>query len=124
MEYAVQMRNITKTFGEVTANKAVSLDIMKGEILALLGEMAAVKPLMNMLSVYTFPMRADIHRRQEAPYVHLRTPMSLVFGMIHQHFKLVDVFTAAENIVLGIRKKEGLTERPLRLVRDLQPLWL
>lgn len=115
MEYAVQMRNITKTFGEVTANKAVSLDIMKGEILALLGENGSGKTtLMNMLSGIYFPDEGQIFIGGEE--VTIRSPKDayeLGIGMIHQHFKLVDVFTAAENIVLGIKEKGRLDRKAI-----------
>lgn len=101
---AVSLRNVTKTFGKVTANSKVNLDIYKGEILALLGENGSGKTtLMNMLSGIYFPDEGQIfiNGREEV----IRSPRdaySLGIGMVHQHFKLVDVLTAAENIVLGM----------------------
>ena len=102
----VQMRNITKTFGTVVANDKVWLDIYKGEILALLGENGSGKTtLMNMLSGIYFPDDGQIFLNGRE--VVIRSPkdaFDLGIGMIHQHFKLVDVLTAAENIVLGLRE--------------------
>lgn len=101
--YAVEMRNVTKTFGSTVANKNVSLTIKKGEILSLLGENGSGKTtIMNMLAGIYFPDSGQIfiNGREES----IRSPkdaFNLGIGMIHQHFKLVDIFTAAENIILG-----------------------
>ena len=104
---AVQMRNITKRFGSVLANDDVSLDIRRGEILALLGENGSGKTtLMNMLSGIYFPDAGDI--LIDGRPVVIGSPKDAFnhgIGMIHQHFKLVDVLTAAENIVLGLEGK-------------------
>ncbi|MGM9614596.1 MAG: ABC transporter ATP-binding protein [Oscillospiraceae bacterium] len=104
------MRNITKTFGSVIANDKVWLDIYRGEILALLGENGSGKTtLMNMLSGIYFPDEGEI--TLDGNPVVIRSPkdaFSLGIGMIHQHFKLVDVLTAAENIVLGLEGKLDL----------------
>ena len=107
---AVQLRNITKTFGSVTANDGVSLDINKGEILALLGENGSGKTtLMNMLSGIYFPDSGSIYiDGKEVTIASPREAFSYGIGMIHQHFKLVDVMTAAENIVLGLNEKGRL----------------
>ncbi len=105
---AVKMRNITKRFGPVIANDKVWLDIYKGEILALLGENGSGKTtLMNMLSGIYYPDEGEI-LIEDRP-ASIRSPkdaFALGIGMIHQHFKLVDVLTATENIVLGL-KEEG-----------------
>ena len=104
------MRNITKTFGSVIANDKVWLNIYKGEILALLGENGSGKTtLMNMLSGIYYPDEGDIFINDEK--VVIRSPKDAFdhgIGMIHQHFKLVDVLTAAENIVLGLEGKLNL----------------
>ena len=95
---AVSMRNITKTFGDITANDDVTLDIYRGEILSLLGENGSGKTtLMNMLSGIYFPDEGQIFINDEEVKI---TSPKIAFdhgiGMIHQHFKLVDVLTAAE----------------------------
>ena len=103
---AVKMRNISKSFGSVLANDRVWLDIYKGEILALLGENGSGKTtLMNMLSGIYFPDEGQIFIDEEEAVI--RSPRDAFrygIGMIHQHFKLVDVLTAAENIVLGLKE--------------------
>ncbi|HPS81475.1 MAG TPA: ATP-binding cassette domain-containing protein, partial [Candidatus Limiplasma sp.] len=106
----VSMRNITKTFGSVLANEHVNLDIYKGEILALLGENGSGKTtLMNILSGIYFPDTG--HIRVNGQEVSIRSPKDvyrLGIGMVHQHFKLVNVLTAAENIILGMPGKGKL----------------
>ena len=104
------MRNITKTFGSVVANDKAWLDIRRGEILALLGENGSGKTtLMNILAGIYFPDEGQIF--VDGREVSIRSPkdaFGLGIGMIHQHFKLVDVLTAAENIVLGQEGKGRL----------------
>lgn len=110
LDSAIQLKNLTKTFGRVVANKNVSLEVHKGEILALLGENGSGKTtLMNMISGIYFPDSGEI--LIDGKPVSIRSPkdaFDLGIGMIHQHFKLVDVFTAAENIVLGLEGKGKL----------------
>ena len=107
---AVSMRDITKVFGTVRANDGVNLDIYRGEILSLLGENGSGKTtLMNMLSGIYYPDGGQIYIDGEP--VSISSPheaFSYGIGMIHQHFKLVDVFTAAQNIVLGLKEEGGL----------------
>lgn len=104
---AVSLQDITKTFGSVIANDKVSMDIYKGEILALLGENGSGKTtLMNILSGMYFPDAGKIII--EGKEVMIRSPrdaFDIGVGMIHQHFKLVDVLTVAENVVLGMEGK-------------------
>ena len=101
---AIELKNITKTFGSIVANKDVSLSVNRGEILSILGENGSGKTtLMNMISGIYFPDSGEILIDGE-PVV-IRSPKDAFqhkIGMIHQHFKLVNVFSAAENIVLGL----------------------
>jgi simple sugar transport system ATP-binding protein len=103
------MRNITKTFGSIVANRGVDLDIYRGEILSLLGENGSGKTtLMNMLSGIYYPDEGEIFI--DGKHVQISSPKDAYdygIGMIHQHFKLVNVFTAAQNIILGIESDGG-----------------
>lgn len=103
---AVKMRNISKSFGTILANDKVWLDIYRGEILALLGENGSGKTtLMNMLSGIYFPDEGQIFiDDKEVVIGSPKDAFGYGIGMIHQHFKLVDVLTAAENIVLGLNE--------------------
>lgn len=117
---AVSMRNITKTFGSVIANDKVNLDIYKGEILSLLGENGSGKTtLMNMLSGIYFPDEGQIFiNGKEAVIKSPRDAFELGIGMVHQHFKLVDVLTATENIILGLEGKLNIKEAS-RKIEDI-----
>lgn len=101
---ALEIRNVTKRFGKVVANKNINLTVEKGEILAVLGENGSGKTtLMNMIAGIYHPDEGEILVNGE--HVVINSPkdaFNLKIGMIHQHFKLVDVFDATENIVLGI----------------------
>ncbi len=105
---AIELKNITKTFGSVVANKNVSLTVNRGEILSILGENGSGKTtLMNMISGIYFPDDGQIFiDGEESVIASPKDAFDYKIGMIHQHFKLVDVFTATENIVLGL-KEEG-----------------
>ncbi len=105
----IEMRGITKRFGEqVLANNNVTIDVKRGEILSVLGENGCGKTtLMNMLAGIYYPDEGTIIIGGEE--VSIRSPKDAFrynIGMIHQHFKLIDVFSAAENIVLGTGKGE------------------
>jgi len=109
-QYAIELKGITKTFGRVVANDGVELNVKKGEILALLGENGSGKTtLMNMLSGIYKPDSG--HICVDGKEVTIDSPEDskrLGIGMVHQHFKLVDVFSAADNIWMG-KEKAGLT---------------
>lgn len=110
MDHAVEMRHITKKFGAVLANDDIDLTLDRGDILALLGENGSGKTtLMNMLSGIYYPDEGEIAVNGAA--VSIRSPKDAFdhgIGMIHQHFKLVNVFTAAENIALGLNDSKRL----------------
>ena len=110
---AIRMQGISKSFGEVVANKNVDLTVYEGEILSLLGENGSGKTtLMNMLSGIYFPDEGEIFVKGK-PVV-IRSPRDAYhnrIGMVHQHFKLVDLFTGIDNIILG-------EEMPRFSVRD------
>ena len=101
---AIELRNITKTFGEVVANSNINLSVYRGEILSILGENGSGKTtLMNMISGIYFPDSG--HILIDGEEVMIKSPKDAFrykIGMIHQHFKLIDVFSATENIVLGM----------------------
>ncbi len=105
---AIELKNITKTFGSVVANKDVCLTVNRGEILSILGENGSGKTtLMNMISGIYFPDHGQIFI--DGHEVVIRSPkdaFNYKIGMIHQHFKLVDVFSAAENIILGLENND------------------
>ncbi|MCI7401908.1 MAG: ABC transporter ATP-binding protein [Christensenella sp.] len=100
---AIQLQGLTKVFGSVVANNHVSLDIYKGEILSILGENGCGKTtLMNMIAGIYYPDDGDI--LIDGKKVKINSPRdayNFKIGMIHQHFKLVDVFSAVDNIILG-----------------------
>ena len=105
---ALELKNITKTFGEVVANKDVNLEVYRGEILSLLGENGSGKTtLMNMLSGIYYPDEGHIYVNGEPASI--RSPRDAYhykIGMVHQHFKLVDIFSGVDNIILGEKLKE------------------
>lgn len=113
LQNAVEMKHITKSFGTVAANKDVSLTIRKGEILSLLGENGSGKTtLMNMLSGIYYPDGGEIYINGELAKINSpKAAFEYGIGMIHQHFKLVDLFTAAENVVLGLNEKGRLDRK-------------
>ena len=100
---AIELKGITKRFGGITANKNVNLTLNRGEILAILGENGSGKTtLMNMISGIYYPDEGEIFVNGKPVQIHSpKDAFNLKIGMIHQHFKLVDLFTAADNIILG-----------------------
>ncbi len=123
IQYAVQMKNITKRFGSVVANNNINFDLRSGEILSLLGENGSGKTtLMNMLGGIYYPDEGQIAINGET--VTIASPKDSFrygIGMIHQHFKLIDVFTAAENIVLGLDGEKGKLDKAAirRVIQDI-----
>ena len=105
---ALRLSGVTKTFGSVVANKNVDFELRRGEILALLGENGSGKTtLMNMIAGIYYPDEGEMYVNGQE--VVIRSPKDAFkygIGMIHQHFKLVDVFSASENIILGIKDHE------------------
>ncbi|MBO4638101.1 MAG: ABC transporter ATP-binding protein [Clostridiales bacterium] len=101
------MRGISKNFGEVAANKNINLTLKKGEILALLGENGSGKTtLMNMLSGIYMPDSGSVF--VDGKKVSISSPEDsarLGIGMVHQHFKLIDCMSAADNILIGMKDK-------------------
>lgn len=125
---AIEMVGVTKTFGSVIANKEVDLTIRKGEILSLLGENGSGKTsLMNMLAGIYYPDQGQIFVNGKE--VVIKSPIDAYnnkIGMVHQHFKLIDLFTAADNIILGEteppfnykEKLASLKEEKARLIEE------
>lgn len=108
-DYVIEMREITKIFGEFVANDHINLNVRRGEIHALLGENGAGKStLMNMLAGLLEPTSGEIVINGQP--VNIDSPSRaahLGIGMVHQHFMLVDAFTVAENIILGSETTKG-----------------
>ena len=116
-QIALELKGVTKTFGSVIANKNVNLELMKGEILSLLGENGSGKTtLMNMISGIYTPDEGELIIGGELASVHSpKDAFGYGIGMIHQHFKLVDVFSAAENITLGNPEKFKISDIEARV---------
>lgn len=114
-QIAIEMKGITKSFGALKANEAVDLSVMTGEVHALLGENGAGKStLMNMLSGIYQPDQGEISVFGEK--ISFSSPKESIkkgIGMIHQHFKLIDVLTAKENIIIGQPSSLFLKEKAL-----------
>jgi len=108
-QYIIEMLNITKRFPGIIANSNITLQLKKGEIHALLGENGAGKStLMSVLFGLYQPEEGEI--RKNGQKVNINNPndaTALGIGMVHQHFKLVEVFTVLDNIILGTEPKKG-----------------
>ena len=104
MNAAIELKNISKSFGSIIANKDVCLTVNRGEILSILGENGSGKTtLMNMIAGIYYPDHGQIFI--DGKEVVIRSPKDALdykIGMVHKHFKLVDVFSATENIILGL----------------------
>ncbi len=113
---ALELRGVTKRFGHIVANQNVNLTVKKGEILAILGENGSGKTtLMNMIAGIYYPDEGSILIDGEEVVISSpKDAFKYKIGMIHQHFKLVDVFSATENIILGIKDGERFDRRAAR----------
>ncbi|NLT48425.1 MAG: ABC transporter ATP-binding protein [Clostridiales bacterium] len=119
---AIEMKGICKTFGSVKANEDVDLTVYNGEVHALLGENGAGKStLVNMLSgIYRQDCGTVSIYGEEVHFSSPKDPIEMGIGMIHQHFKLVDVMTARQNIALG--KSKGLFTRNKQLTKEIRSI--
>ncbi|EPZ60863.1 ABC transporter family protein [[Clostridium] sordellii ATCC 9714] len=108
----VEMKNITKKFGNFTANDNISLTVHKGEVHALLGENGAGKStLMNILYGLYHPTSGEIYiNGKKVDMANPNVAISHGIGMVHQHFMLVQPFTVAQNIILGTEPTKGIGE--------------
>ena len=113
---AITLENISKSFGSIRANINVNLSVYRGEILAILGENGSGKTtLMNMISGIYYPDSGRIYiDGEEAIIASPKDAFRYKIGMIHQHFKLVDVFSATENIMLGVDDGKKFSEKDAR----------
>ncbi|MFA6649024.1 MAG: ATP-binding cassette domain-containing protein, partial [Candidatus Izemoplasmatales bacterium] len=113
MDYTIEMLNITKTFGPLIANDDVTMQVKKGEIHAILGENGAGKS--TLMSILFGLYKADSGIiKINGEQVDIKDPNDankMKIGMVHQHFKLVEVFTVLQNIILGVENtKHGFLE--------------
>ncbi|WP_276905592.1 ABC transporter ATP-binding protein [Peptoniphilus duerdenii] len=122
--FAVRMKNITKKFGDFTANDNIDLDIKKGEIHALLGENGAGKStLMNILYGLYTQTEGEIYINGKLEQI--KDPneaIKLGLGMVHQHFMLIEPFTVVENIILGMEPTKGLTLNIKKATEDIMKI--
>ena len=126
-EYAIELKHISKRFGPVIANKDINLDLKRGEILSLLGENGSGKTtLMNMISGIYYPDEGQIFvNGEEVKIASPKDARNLRIGMVHQHFKLIDLFSACDNIILGdepvkVNRKQVLNNLKLKYSADIE----
>ncbi|MDN5351700.1 MAG: ral nucleoside transport system ATP-binding protein [Clostridiales bacterium] len=124
MEAFLKMENITKKFGEVSANKNINFSVAAGEVHTLLGENGAGKStLMNILMGLYQPTAGQIYLRGEP--VRIDSPSKAVklgLGMVHQHFMLVEAMTVFENIILGVSKDHAVFIKKDRMKKEILAL--
>ncbi len=117
---SIELKGITKTFGHIVANENINLSVNRGEILAILGENGSGKTtLMNMIAGIYYPDEGHIYI--DGKEVNINSPkdaLDLKIGMIHQHFKLVDVFNATENIILGLQEDKYDIKAASKKIQD------
>ena len=120
----IEMRQISKQFGDFYANKDINLELRKGEIHALLGENGAGKStLMNMLSGLLMPTSGEILMNGEPVSIDSPTKANKIgIGMVHQHFMLIQAFTVLENIILGAEETSGITLDKKSSIEKLEDL--
>ncbi len=118
----IELKGICKSFGSVQANKNIDFSLRKGEIHALLGENGSGKStLVNMLSGIYVPDSGFIFMDgKETRFDSPNDALEAGIGMVHQHFKLVNVMTAKENIALG--QKKGFFLKPKQLTEELNAI--
>ncbi len=121
MNAAIELKNISKSFGSIVANKDVCLTVNRGEILSILGENGSGKTtLMNMIAGIYYPDHGQIFIDGEE--VVIRSPKDALdhkIGMVHQHFKLVDVFSATENIILGLNEGKFNVKKSAERIKNI-----
>lgn len=121
-EICIEMSGISKYFGPVAANENASLAVRRGEIHALLGENGSGKStLMNMLAGIYSPDAGTIKINGEAKtFASPHDSLAAGIGMVHQHFKLVEVLSAAENISAG--SDRGLFRNPKKTEEKIRSI--
>ena len=125
MNAAIELKNISKSFGSIIANKDVCLTVNRGEILSILGENGSGKTtLMNMIAGIYYPDHGQIFI--DGKEVVIRSPKDALdykIGMVHQHFKLVDVFSATENIILGLDEGKFNVKKSAERIKKISELY-
>ena len=118
----LEIKGITKKFGDLSANNSVDLELFQGEIHGLLGENGAGKStLMNILYGLYQPNQGEIHVRGRREII--KSPLEAIdlgIGMVHQHFMLTQPHTVTENILLGLNQKDFFCH----LIRPKKRLWI